>query len=146
VRDDSFTGEELARIRTLECEKCDSPAWIDQAPLTPDLAGSAQFKTGAGLLGVSLTLAGTSIKAIYIAGYVFVDEEALASVERALRCCSTEPEAVTRTLRDLQAEGIRLAGIPIEALAEAIRRACESASDRRGQTGRGCFVAPEVEV
>ncbi|HEY8711538.1 MAG TPA: biotin/lipoate A/B protein ligase family protein [Thermoanaerobaculia bacterium] len=146
LRDDSFSGEEIARIRTLEQEKYDSPSWIDQTPLTPDLAGSAQVKTGAGLLGVSLTLAGTSIKAIYVTGDFFVDEEALATVERALRWSSTEPEAVTRTLRNLQAEGIRLAGIPIEALVEAIRRACEAAADPRGQTARGCFVAPGVEV
>ena len=65
---------------------------------------------------------------------------------RAYRWSSMEREAVIRTLRELQAEGIRLAGIPIEALAEAIRRACESAADPRGQTARGCFVAPGVEV
>lgn len=145
-RDDAFTGEELTRIRTLEQEKYASPSWIDQAPLTPDLAGTSQIKTEAGLVGVSLTLAGASIKSIYISGDFFVDEEALATVERALRWGSTQPEAVARTLRKLEAEGIRLPGIPIETLVDAIRRACEAAADPRTPASRGCFVAPAGKV
>ena len=71
-RDDTFTDHELERIHTLEREKYASPSWIDQTPLTPDLAGTFQTKTDAGLLSVSLTLAGTSIKSIYISGDFFV--------------------------------------------------------------------------
>lgn len=138
-RDDSFTAAEIDRIHELERDKYESPAWIDQAPLTPDLAGTAQMKTEAGLLTVALTLAGTSIKSIYITGDFFVDEESLATVERALRWSSTDPNAVLHTLRGLESEGIHLPGIPLETLTEAIRRACEAA-DSRTPVGKGCFV------
>jgi hypothetical protein len=52
-----------------------------------------------------------------------------------------QPEAVTRTLRELEAEGIHLPGIPRETLVEAIGRACRSASDVT-PIGQGCFVRP----
>ncbi len=140
--DDEFGDEELAGIRKLEREKYASPAWIEQTPLTPDMTGFSQVKTEAGLLGVSLTLAGTAIKAIYITGDFFVDEASLATVERSLRWHTTEPVAVAGTLRELEADGIRLAGVPVEALVEAIRRACEAAADHPGLAARGCFVSP----
>lgn len=144
-RDEAFAEEELEQIRRLEREKYSSPSWIDQTPLTPDLAGASQVKTEAGLIGVSLTLAGESIKAIYITGDFFVDEGALATVERSLRWHPTDPNAVARTLRDLESDGIHLAQIPLEALVDAIGRACETAVEARGLAARGCFVAPTEE-
>ncbi len=142
----TFTDEELERIGSLEQEKYASPSWIDQAPVTPDLAGTSQIKTEAGLLSISMTLAGASIKSIYITGDFFADEESLATVERALRWSSTDPDAVIRTLRALEDEGVHLPGIPLETLAEAIRRACQSAANPRAAVARGCFVAPVGEV
>lgn len=139
----AFGDEELEEIRTLQRDKYESPSWIDSAPLTPDTAGTAQVKTEAGLLGVSLTLAGEAIKAIYISGDFFVDEQSLAAVERALRWHSAEPDALARTLRALENEGIRLAGVPVDALVQAVRQACLSAASRDGRPGSsGCFVAP----
>jgi lipoate-protein ligase A len=145
-RDDTFTGEELARIHALEQEKYASPSWIDQTPLTPDLAGTFQTKTDAGLLSVSLTLAGTSIKSIYISGDFFVDEEALATMERELRWSSANTETVAGTLRNLQGEGVSLPGIPLDVLVDAITRARDAASEPSVLMGKGCFVAPEGTV
>jgi lipoate-protein ligase A len=148
LTEDAFSEEEYALIRSLEREKYASPSWIHLAPLTPDTAGVAQVKTEAGLVSVSLTLAGEAIKAVYVGGDFFTDEQELATVERTLRWHSSRPEDVLRTLRDLQAEGIALAGVPAEALAEAIRRAVESSVPRdaspegagRRRAGTGCFV------
>ena len=145
-RDDTFSGHELDRIHALEQEKYASPSWIDQTPLTPDLAGTFQTKTDAGLLSVSLTLAGTSIKSIYISGDFFVGEEALATMERELRWSSANRETVAGTLGKLQSEGVSLPGIPLDVLVEAIARARDAAAEPSLPVGRGCFVAPERTV
>jgi lipoate-protein ligase A len=138
-REDVFAEDELAAIRELERSKYASAGWVDRSPATPDTAGHSRTKTDAGLLEVSLTLAGEVIKAIYITGDFFVDEQALATVERALRWRPAHPEAVRASLVGLEEDGVRLAGLDRDVLAGAIQKARERACQPEAR-GAGCFV------
>jgi len=143
LHESRFSREELGAIHRLERDKYASQAWIDMAPLKPDLSASVQVKTEAGLLGVALTLAGETIKSVYITGDFFVDEEALGALESALRWHTSRREALYRTLTGLEEKGVCLAGVSTDVLVEALVGACEGAKpQRRGGTGRGCFVNP----
>ena len=143
LREEAFGAEECQAIGRLERDKYASPSWISLRPLLPDTAGTSQTKTPGGLLNVGVTLAGETIKAIYITGDFFWDEEALATVERCLRWHPALPEAVAATLKRLDTEGVRLAALPAETLTEAITAACESARPATGPAPpRGCFVGP----
>lgn len=143
LREDGWSAEELAGIQALEREKHAAPAWIDLRPLRPDSAGTMQTKTEAGLLSVAVTLAGDTIKAVYITGDFFVDEQALATVERCLRWHSARPQAIAATLLRLEAEGVRLAGLAPETLALALAKACENAQQAATRAlPQGCFVKP----
>lgn len=139
-----FSREELAEIRALESERYSTPEWLEREPATPDAMGSATLKTEGGLLSAHLTLAGDVIKAVYLTGDFFCDEQAIAGMERALRWHSAAPERVAVTLEGLrEREGVGLPGVPTEAVAKVVALAAEAAR-RREQlaVAKGCFVNP----
>jgi lipoate-protein ligase A len=139
-----FTGEELAEIAALERERYASPAWLEREPATPDAMGSATLKTQGGLLSAHLTLAGDVIKAVYLTGDFFCDEQVIVGLERALRWHSASPERIAQTLEELSGrEGISVPGVPTEAVGRAIALAVEAARrQEQGALARGCFVNP----
>ncbi len=139
-----FSREELAEIAALERERYATPEWLDREPATPDAMGSATLKTEGGLLSAHLTLAGEVIKAVYLTGDFFCDEEVVAGMERALRWHSVAPERVTATLEELrERDGLSLPGVPTEAVARLVALAAEAAR-RQEQlaVAKGCFVNP----
>jgi lipoate-protein ligase A len=139
-----FTDAERAEMLSLERERYLSPEWIDLEPTTPDSSGSASLKTDAGLLSVHLTLAGDTIKAIYITGDFFADEAAVAAMERSLRWHPAAQEAVQKTLTTLaQHEGVALPHIPPDVVAKAIEMARAAAKRQESAAlAKGCFVNP----
>ena len=140
----SFSEEELAEIAVLERQRYTTPEWLEREPATPDAMGSATLKTEGGLLSAHLTLAGEIIKAVYLTGDFFCDEQVVAKLERALRWHSAAPEQVARTLGGLrEQEGLFLPGVPTEAVAGVVGLAVEAAH-RQEQlaTAKGCFVNP----
>lgn len=141
----TFSAEERVAIAAVEAERYADPAWIEQEPVTADTSGSASLKTPGGLLSAHLTLAGDVVKAVYLSGDFFGDEEVVLGLERALRWHSAEPARVAATLSRLaEAEGLALPpGIAVEDVAEVVGRAAAAA--RAGlatATARGCFVDP----
>jgi lipoate-protein ligase A len=131
-----FSEAELAEITALERERYTSAEWLLREPPTPDAMGSATLKTEGGLLSAHLTLAGDVIKAIYLTGDFFCDEEVLAGLERALRWHSAAPEQLAVTL-----EGLSLPGMPTEGVVRVVALAVDAAR-RQEQlaTAKGCFV------
>ena len=139
-----FSREELAEIETLERERYRTREWLDREPATPDAMGSATLKTEGGLLSAHLTLAGEVIKAVYLTGDFFCDEQVIAGLERALRWHSAAPEQVARTLERLrEREGYFLPGVPTEAVVKVMGLAVEAARRQKEQAvAKGCFVNP----
>jgi len=140
----SFSEEELAEIAVLERQRYATPEWLEREPATPDAMGSATLKTEGGLLSAHLTLAGEIIKAVYLTGDFFCDEQVITGIERALRWHSAAPEQVARMLEGLrEREGLFLPGVPTEAVAGVVGLAVEAAR-RQEQlaTAKGCFVNP----
>lgn len=139
-----FTPDEREDIEALARERYASREWLDREPATPDATGSATVKTPGGLLTAHLTLAGDTIKAIYLSGDFFTDESVLAGMERALRWHPASAEAVTKTLDGLrERDGLGVPDVPSEAVGRAVEAAAEAAR-RHEQHGvpKGCFVAP----
>jgi lipoate-protein ligase A len=139
-----FSQAELAEIAALERDRYATPEWLEREPATPDAMGSATVKTEGGLLSAHLTLAGDAIKAVYLTGDFFCDEQVIAQMERALRWHSAAPERVSATLDGLrEREGVGLPGVPTEAVGRVVALAVEAAR-RREQTApaKGCFVNP----
>ncbi|MBI2153275.1 MAG: lipoate--protein ligase family protein [Candidatus Rokubacteria bacterium] len=144
LEDGGFSEEELAEIGALERERYATREWLEREPATPDAMGSATLKTEGGLLSAHLTLAGDVIKAVYLTGDFFCDEQVIAGMERALRWHSAAPERVAVTLEGLrEREGVGLPGVPTEAVAKVVALAAEAAR-RREQlaVAKGCFVNP----
>ncbi len=138
-----FTAEERAAIAALERERYAFDAWIHAEPAVPDTAGSASVKTAGGLVSAHLTLAGDVIKAVYLAGDFFCDEGVVAGIERALRWHAADPARVTRTLGELEREGVALPQIPPAELARVIESAVGAARrHEQAAVAKGCFVNP----
>lgn len=125
---------EHAAVEKLEQEKYCTRAWVFQQTEVPDDTRTATLQTSAGLLDVRLALAGRMIKAIWIRGDFFADEESVADLEARLRWHSAEPAAVAATVR----KHAPLAAAP---LIEAILTAVAG-----GRASRGCFVSPGPEA
>jgi len=142
-----FNEDERAAIAALERDKYLTADWVNQTTVVADALGSAKIKTPAGLLDVRATLAGNTVKAIFIGGDYFAAEGAIADLEASLRWHSAEPNAVAASLARVYAErSSDLAGLPFEPLVatvqQAIRRARQSESAARADP-YGCFVNPE---
>jgi hypothetical protein len=106
--------------------------------------GSATLKTEGGLLSAHLTLAGDVIKAVYLTGDFFCDEQVIAGLERALRWHSSAAEQVAQTLEALrEREGLFVPGVPTEAVIKVMALAVEAARRQEEQVvAKGCFVNP----
>lgn len=142
-----FTTDERRTIQILETQKYLTTAWVNQTTAVPDVTGAAKLKTPAGLLDVRVTLAGNTLKAVFIGGDFFAAEGAIADLEASLRWHSTEPAALATSLaRAHAARATDLATIPLDSLTQviqqAIRRAQVAESTARADP-YGCFVNPE---
>lgn len=143
----NLTPDELQAIDALEKSKYLTSDWVNQTTAIPDTFGSAKVKTLAGLLDVRATLAGNTIKAIFIGGDFFAAEGAVADLEARLRWHSASPERVRETLTaGYAAHESQLNHLPLEALQETIRqavRAAQKAESAACANPYGCFVNPE---
>jgi lipoate-protein ligase A len=138
-----FTAVERADIQALERERYATDAWIHQEPAVPDTTGAATVKTSGGLVTVHLTLAGDVIKAIYITGDFFCDEDVIMAIERALRWHAADPARVAATLRALADEGVTLPQIAPEEMVAAVAAAATAARrHEQAAVAKGCFVNP----
>lgn len=143
----AFGGDEHRAIAALEREKYLTGEWVQQTTAVPDTHGSARLKTPGGLLDVRVTLAGSTIKALFIGGDFFAAEGAIADLEAGLRWHSAESDAVATTLRRAYAD--RAAGletIPLDALVQVVQQAVQRArlAESAARAGPyGCFVNPE---
>ncbi|MDW8325716.1 MAG: biotin/lipoate A/B protein ligase family protein [Anaerolineales bacterium] len=142
-----FTSVEREAISHLQSRKYDTAEWVNQTTAVADMTGSAKVKTPGGLLDVRVTLAGNTLKAVFIGGDFFAAEGAIADLEAGLRWQSAEPRAVAARLAHLYAaRASDLATIPLDALTQAVQQAI-----RRAQVAEsvaradpyGCFVNPE---
>lgn len=142
----TFTDEELAAIAELESQKYNRDEWIYQTPAVADGHGSAKVKTEAGLLDVSVTMAGPTIKAVFIGGDFFAAESAVAELEAALRWHSGQPEKIATTVQQVfQKRAGDFNGIRPEKLIEAITGAVNQARpvENSAHAGPyGCFINP----
>jgi lipoate---protein ligase len=142
-----FIQDELEAIDALEQSKYLTPDWVNQKTAIPDTFGSAKVKTPAGLLDVRATLAGNTIKAIFIGGDFFAAEGAVADLEARLRWHPASPDRVRETLVAGYVEHAnQLNNLPMEALQEAIRQAVRDAQKAESAARAdpyGCFVNPQ---
>jgi len=141
-----FTSDERVEIEKLEQEKYLSEDWVYQTTDVPDSNGSAKVKTPAGLIDVSVTMAGATIKAIFIGGDFFAAENAVADLEASLRWHTSQPEKVVSTIekifqsRESEFNGIQ-SEVVIEAVLKAVARARVAESQSRADP-YGCYVNP----
>lgn len=145
VRGD-FMPEERRAIAALEQEKYLSEAWVFQMTEVPDAFGSSRVKTPAGLLDVGATLAGRTLKAVYIHGDFFAAESAIADLEASLRWHSAQPGAIAATLLKTYSRWqTELNNIPVADLIQAVQTAVQRANLVDAKTRAdpyGCFVHP----
>lgn len=146
IHADGFTRDELDEIAKLENEKYLTDDWVYQTTSVPDSNGSAKIKTEAGLIDVSVTMAGAMIKAAFIGGDFFAEQNAVADLEAALRWHASQPEKVAATIgkifqsRESQFNGIK-PEVMIEAVTKAVSRARVVESQMRADP-YGCYVTP----
>lgn len=142
----TFTDDELTAIAELETQKYRTDEWIYQTPAVVDSNGAAKIKTEAGLIDVSVTMAGPTIKAVFIGGDFFAAESVIAELEAALRWHSGQPDKVAATIRRVfQHRADDFNGIRPEMMIEAIIAAVNQAhpAEHSGHTASyGCFVNP----
>ena len=143
---DTFTADELQAVSAVEHEKYLSDDWVYQTSAVVDTLGSSKIKTPAGLLDVRVTLAGPTIKAVFIRGDFFASENAVADLEASLRWQASQPEKVAATLeRVYQQRRGEFNGIPLEVLIEAVQKAVARARLAESQVHAdpyGCYVNP----
>jgi len=141
-----FTSDEHAEIEKLEQEKYLSQDWVYQTTAVPDSNGSAKVKTDAGLIDVSVTMAGATIKAAFIGGDFFASENAVADLEASLRWHNSQPEKVAATIEKIfQRRASEFNGIQPEVMIEAVTKAVARARVAESQMRAdpyGCYVNP----
>src|SRR6266508_701931 len=141
-----FTLDEREEIAILEQQKYLSEDWVYQTTAVPDSNGSAKVKTPAGLIDVSVTTAGATIKAVFIGGEFFAAENAVADLESSLRWHTSQPEKVAATIEKIfQSRGKEFNGIQPEIMIEAVTKAVARARVAESQTRAdpyGCYVNP----
>lgn len=143
---DGFTRDELDDIAKLENEKYLTDDWVYQTTSVPDSSGSAKVKTDAGLIDVSVTMAGGTIKAAFIGGDFFAEENAVADLEASLRWHTSQPEKVAATIEKIfQRRKSQFSGIGPEVMIEAVMKAVSRARVAESQMRAdpyGCYVNP----
>lgn len=141
-----FTDDERLEITKLENKKYLSDDWVYQTTSVPDSNGSAKVKTDAGLIDVSVTMAGATIKAAFIGGDFFAAENAVADLEASLRWHSSQPENVAATIGKIfQSRQSEFNGIQPEVMVEAVTKAVSRARVVESQMRAdpyGCYVNP----
>lgn len=145
VRGD-FEEDERAAIAALERERYLSQAWVYQTADVADAEGVARLKTPGGLLEARVTLAGRTLKAVYLSGDFFAAEQAIADLEAHLRWHSADPAALETTVQQVWARwpngmGTLTAQDVVRAIRAAVRRA-QVIDARRRADPYGCFVTP----
>jgi lipoate-protein ligase A len=142
----NFTDEELEQIAKLENEKYLTDDWVYQTTAVPDTNGSAKVKTDAGLIDVSVTMAGATIKAAFIGGDFFASENAVADLEASLRWHVGQQEKVAATITKIfQSRGSEFNSIQSEVMVEAVMKAVSRARVVESQMRAdpyGCYVNP----
>ena len=142
----AFTSTEQEQISQLENEKYLTRDWVYQTTVVPDSNGSAKVKTPAGLIDVSVTMAGSTIKAAFISGDFFASESAIADLEASLRWHSSEPEKVRTTVEKIfQTRKSDFNQIEPDFLFDAVMKAISRARISEGQMRAdpyGCYVNP----
>ncbi|MDQ7063348.1 MAG: lipoate protein ligase C-terminal domain-containing protein [candidate division KSB1 bacterium] len=143
----TFDADERQAIRELEERKYRNPEWIFQTADVPEAEGRAVLKTDGGLLDVRVSLAGRTIKAAYIRGDFFANEQAIADLEAHLRWHSSDADAVRKTVsRVYHQHQHDWSLISLSSLCEAIEQAIEHGAHHLNQSGEqpyGCFVTPD---
>ncbi len=143
----NFTPAEQEDIIQLEQEKYLTHDWVFQEIEVPDTFGSAKVKTPAGLLDIRASLAGRTVKAVFIGGDFFASENAIADLEASLRWHSSKPQAIAATLAKVyEQRQSELNGIPLVDLTEVVQTAVKKgtiAEYRVRSDPYGCFVTPE---
>jgi lipoate-protein ligase A len=141
-----FTDEECGYIAKLENEKYLTNDWVYQTTAVPDTNGFAKVKTDAGLIDVSVTMAGTTIKAAFIGGDFFASESAVADLETSLRWHAGQPEKVAATIAKIfESRRNEFSGIRPEVMSEAVMKAVSRARLMESQMRAdpyGCYVNP----
>jgi lipoate-protein ligase A len=141
-----FTTLEREQIAKLEQERYLSDHWIYQTTTVPDTSGSAKVKSPAGLIDVSVTMAGPTIKAVFIGGDFFASESAVADIEASLRWHTSQPEKVTDTIGKIfESRSSEFNGVQPEVLIEAVTKAVARARVAESQMRAdpyGCYVNP----
>jgi lipoate-protein ligase A len=141
-----FTDDECVEIAALEHEKYLTDDWVHQTTSVPDTNGSAKIKTDAGLIDVSVTMAGAMIKAAFIGGDFFASENAIADLEASLRWHAGQPDKVAETIRKIfQSRKDEFGGIQPEVMIEAVMKAVSRARVAESQMRAdpyGCYVNP----
>jgi lipoate-protein ligase A len=142
----TFTSTEQEQISQLENEKYLTRNWVYQTTAVPDSNGSAKVKTPAGLIDVSVTMAGATIKAAFISGDFFASESAITDLEASLRWHSSEPEKVRTTIgKTFQTRKSDFNQIEPDVMFEAVMKAISRARISEGQMRAdpyGCYVNP----
>jgi len=142
-----FSIGERDDIAQLEREKYLTSDWIFQEIEVPDAFGSAKMKTPAGLLDIRTSLAGRTVKAVFIGGDFFASENAIADLESSLRWHSSRPQAIAATLEKVyDRRQSELSGIPLAELTEVVQTAVKNATIAESKVRSdpyGCFVTPE---
>lgn len=142
-----FTTAEREAIVDLEAEKYLSHDWVYQEIEVPDAFGSAKVKTPAGLLDIRASLAGRTVKAVFIGGDFFAAENAIADLEASLRWHSSKPQSIAATLAKIyDKRQTELNGIPLTDLTEVVQTAVKNATVAEYKVRSdpyGCFVTPE---
>jgi lipoate---protein ligase len=142
----NFTAEELEQIAKLENEKYLTDDWVYQTTAVPDTNGSAKVKTDAGLIDVSVTMAGATIKAAFIGGDFFASENAVADLEASLRWHVGQQEKVAATITKIfQSRGNEFNSIQSEVMVEAVMKAVSRARVAESQMRAdpySCYVNP----
>jgi len=145
IRESGFTNEELLDIRKLEREKYSSEDWIHQRIPVSDRVGSSRFKTPAGMVEVTIALAGETIKSAHIRGDFFASESALADLEGSLRWHATGDAALRNTVESFfERRRDAFAGLGAQEILRVLRQAVERArlQNRPPADPYGCFVNP----
>lgn len=141
-----FTSKEREQIEELEIAKYQFEAWVYQTTSVPDTNGSAKIKTDAGLIDISVTMAGATIKAAFIGGDFFASENAVADLEASLRWHSGSADKVAATIEEIfrnrksEFNGIQ-PDVMIGAVTKAVSRARLAESQMRADP-YGCYVNP----
>ena len=146
---ESFTGEEQARIDELAEQRYCNEDWIFQHSPQPDMNGMGLKKTAAGLLRTYIALKGETIKSVLITGDFFQGLEVFRKVESLLKWSPLERDAIEQVVHSAFAkwEESHKESLPLQAseLCDAIWIAARRARAEHKFTYQGTCYYPKSE-